>query len=143
MPLLDRKNEKCTNFLSFTIEITKMEANQETQSEHHHTSETKASDWYDRWYKTLLVIPIILLVLSMGYIAYFYSVNHDFVLKDTSLSGGTTITLNFLPRIALVTSGNPIASDIGSEIGILATVMPLTIIGMRSSASPSSIFPFI
>lgn len=70
-----------------------MEANQETHHEPQ-ASGTKGSDWYDKWYKTLLVIPIIIMILCLGYLAYFYSVNHDFLLKDTSLSGGTTITLN-------------------------------------------------
>ncbi len=51
------------------------------------------SEWYDKNYKRLLIPPIIIMILCLGYLAYFYSVNHDFVLKDTSLSGGTTITL--------------------------------------------------
>lgn len=59
------------------------------QPAHTHTK----SDWYDKYYKFLLIIPIIILVLSLAYIGYFYSKHNDFFLKDTTLSGGTTITL--------------------------------------------------
>jgi len=48
---------------------------------------------YDKNYKKLLFIPAILLVLSLAYIGYFYSVNGDFIKKDVSLTGGTTITI--------------------------------------------------
>ncbi len=56
------------------------------------------SNWYDKHYKTLLIIPIIVLVLSLAYLGYFYSQHHDFILRDTSLSGGTTITLNIIDK---------------------------------------------
>jgi len=49
--------------------------------------------FYNKNYKKLLIIPLILLILSIGYIAYFYSQNGDFIKKDVSLTGGTTITL--------------------------------------------------
>jgi len=70
-----------------------MEDNKTTHQEHHSPG-TKASDWYDKWYKKLLVIPVIVMILSLVYLGYFYTQHHDFVLKDTSLSGGTTITIN-------------------------------------------------
>ena len=50
--------------------------------------------WYDRYYKIFLIIPVIILVLSLVYLGIFYSKNGDIVLKDTSLTGGTTITLS-------------------------------------------------
>ncbi len=50
--------------------------------------------WYDKNYKFLFLIPLILLILSLAYIGYFYSVNHDFMRKDVSLTGGITITVN-------------------------------------------------
>lgn len=58
------------------------------------SSETKKYDWYNRWYKPLLVIPVIILILSLCYLGYFYTKTGDFILKDASLSGGTTITIN-------------------------------------------------
>ena len=49
---------------------------------------------YDKYYKLILIIPIIVLVLSLGYLFSFYSKTGDFINKDVSLSGGTTITLS-------------------------------------------------
>ena len=67
----------------------------EQQNQHTiHTSTHEKKDWYDKWYKMLLFLPVILFVICIIYLSYFYSVNNDFIYKDSSLSGGTTITLN-------------------------------------------------
>src|SRR3989344_170133 len=50
--------------------------------------------WYNKNYKLLLFIPIILLLLSLGYLGYYYSTNGEFVKKDISLTGGTSITVS-------------------------------------------------
>lgn len=50
--------------------------------------------WYDKWYKIMLLPPVILFLLCIAYLYFFYAQNGDFILKDSSLSGGTTITLN-------------------------------------------------
>jgi len=70
------------------------------ETEIHHTEHTEdreeprsAGNWHDKHYKTLLLIPAIILILSIAYIGYFYSVNHDFIQKDVSLTGGTSITI--------------------------------------------------
>jgi len=57
-------------------------------------SETKSKDWYDRYYKTLLIIPLLILIFCLAYLGFFYSQHNDFILKDSSLAGGTAITLN-------------------------------------------------
>lgn len=49
--------------------------------------------WYDRYYKLLLVAPLIILALCLAYLVLFYQQHGDIMLKDVSLSGGTTITL--------------------------------------------------
>src|SRR3989338_9203072 len=49
--------------------------------------------WYNKWYKLMLIIPVIILLISLVYIGYFFSKNGDIMHKDVSLSGGTTITL--------------------------------------------------
>ena len=49
--------------------------------------------WYDKNYRFLMVIPILIVIASLIYISFFYSQHKDFFLKDVSLSGGTTITL--------------------------------------------------
>lgn len=50
-------------------------------------------NWHDRNYKKLLIIPAILLLLSIGYLFYFNSQTGDFVHKDISLTGGTSLTV--------------------------------------------------
>jgi preprotein translocase subunit SecF len=51
-------------------------------------------NWHDRHYKTLLLIPLALLIFSFVYMGIFYSNHHDFFQKDISLSGGTSVTIN-------------------------------------------------
>lgn len=55
--------------------------------------QTQNKSWYDEWYKLLLLGPVILVVLSLVYLGVFYSQHHDFLHKDVSLSGGTTISI--------------------------------------------------
>lgn len=52
-----------------------------------------SSGWYDKNYKKLLIVEIILFVLALGYLGYFYSINGDIMYKDTTLTGGTAISL--------------------------------------------------
>jgi len=49
---------------------------------------------YDKHYKLLLIIPVIILLASLIYLGIFYSKTGDFLYKDVSLSGGTSITIN-------------------------------------------------
>jgi len=42
----------------------------------------------------MLVLPVVLLLLCLTYLGIFYSQNGSLFLRDVSLSGGTTITLN-------------------------------------------------
>ena len=50
-------------------------------------------NWYDRIYRLLLVVPAILLIFSVVYLYNFNNENDDLILKDVSLTGGTTITV--------------------------------------------------
>ena len=47
--------------------------------------------FYNKNYKKLLIIPVLLFLLSFAYLGYFYSQNQEFVKKDVTLTGGTTI----------------------------------------------------
>ena len=53
--------------------------------------ETK--NWHDKYYKVALLIPLILIVFSVAYLISFYNTNGDFIHKDISLTGGTSITI--------------------------------------------------
>ncbi len=54
---------------------------------------TKFSFNYDKHYGKLFVIPVLLMLFSVGYLFYFHAQTGDFIIKDISLSGGTTITV--------------------------------------------------
>ncbi len=47
--------------------------------------------WYDRYYKIFLAMSIGLLLFSSIYLFIFYSKTGDFMYKDVSLTGGTSI----------------------------------------------------
>jgi len=54
---------------------------------------SKLLEGYDKNYKKLLIIPIVMLILSIGVKSYKYSTTGDFVEKDISLKGGITISI--------------------------------------------------
>ncbi|MFH1802082.1 MAG: preprotein translocase subunit SecF [archaeon] len=51
------------------------------------------SQWYDKSYKWLLVIPLILIIASVAYLWNFQNQQGDIIYKDVSLTGGTTVTV--------------------------------------------------
>jgi len=58
------------------------------------TSHNSNKTWYDKNYKKLLVIPLLLLLLSISYLIFFYFQNGDLFRKDISLTGGTSVIIN-------------------------------------------------
>ena len=56
-------------------------------------TEQRKKHWYNKYYKLLLLIPAIILIFSFVYMVVFYQTNGDFIHKDISLTGGTTITI--------------------------------------------------
>jgi len=57
-------------------------------------TQSQGKNWFDRYHKLLLAIPVIIMLISLVYLGVFYSKNHDFINKDVSLSGGTTISIS-------------------------------------------------
>jgi len=55
--------------------------------------QTHTRNFHDKYYKALLLIPVALLILSFVYISYFYTQTGDFINKDISLTGGTSVTI--------------------------------------------------
>jgi preprotein translocase subunit SecF len=54
---------------------------------------TRIGRFHDKNYKKLLIIPAAILILCIIYMGIFYSQNGDFMLKDISLTGGTSVTI--------------------------------------------------
>lgn len=50
-------------------------------------------NWYDKYYKLFLLLSLGLLGLAVAYLFIFYSQVGDFMYKDVSLTGGTTLTV--------------------------------------------------
>jgi len=99
---------------------------------------------YDKHYKKLFFIPIILLVLSLFYLASFYTQNGDIIYKDITLTGGTSIQVNTntdieILRQELETNFQDVSirsiSNIltGEQVAIL----------IETSAPPEEIKPFL
>ena len=51
------------------------------------------SKLFDKHYKLLMIIPVLLLIICLVYLFMFYQKTGDILIKDSSLSGGTVITL--------------------------------------------------
>jgi len=56
-------------------------------------SREKFSNWYDKNYKFVLFIPVVVVLVSIIYLATFYTQTGDVMYKDISLAGGTAITI--------------------------------------------------
>ena len=72
-------------------------------------------NFHDKYYKLLLLIPLIILILSLIQIAGIYSETGDFMRKDISLTGGTSITLYEQIDIDKLTE------DLSSELDDIST----------------------
>jgi preprotein translocase subunit SecF len=65
-----------------------------TQQKEKTKFKTKLAKFHDRYYKHLLLIPILIFLFFFVYMGIFYSHTGDFIHRDISLTGGTTITVN-------------------------------------------------
>jgi len=74
-------------------ETQSKEQKTEQKTEEQSTGKKGFSGFYNKNYELFLIIPTILLILSLGYIFYFYNQNGDIIRRDVSLTGGTTITV--------------------------------------------------
>ncbi|MBX4212089.1 protein translocase subunit SecF [Candidatus Pacearchaeota archaeon] len=101
-------------------------------------------NWYDHWYKILLLPPVVLFILSIVYLGVFYAQHGDFVHKDASLSGGTTITLRGDVDVnSLETSLKSQVPDVSFRaITDLTSGKPIATI-IDSSATPEVLIPLI
>jgi len=63
--------------------------------ENQHTSQVHNSgkNWFDKYYKLMMILPIALTLFCVVYLFMFYQTNNSILLRDVSLSGGTAITI--------------------------------------------------
>jgi len=75
--------------------MTEQKENKETQSKIKEKKrfKTRAARFHDKYYKHLLLIPALILLFFFIYMGIFYSNTGDFIHRDISLTGGTTITV--------------------------------------------------
>jgi preprotein translocase subunit SecF len=66
---------------------------EDSNQEEKQSLKKKIYNFYDKKYKLLFIIPIIMLVLSLAQIAFQISTTGDFINKDVSLKGGVTLTV--------------------------------------------------
>jgi preprotein translocase subunit SecF len=50
-------------------------------------------NWYDKYYKLIFIIPMIVLLFGIYYLYNFNNQNGDIIYKDVTLTGGTTISV--------------------------------------------------
>ncbi len=65
----------------------------EEKEENKEKFKTKITKFHNKYYKHLLIIPAVILLISFVYVGIFYYNNGDFMHKDISLTGGTSITI--------------------------------------------------
>src|SRR3989344_8774863 len=67
----------------------------EVYNEYKEVSKSKKSfvEWYEKNYKLLLIIPLILILFGIIYQINFYNQYGDIIRKDISLTGGTSVTI--------------------------------------------------
>ena len=70
--------------------------NKEHKEEH---EEKQKKNWHDKYYKLLLLIPVIIIVFSFVYMVVFHQIHGDFIYKDISLTGGTILTIQDNPDL--------------------------------------------
>jgi len=77
---------------------------------------------YDRNYKFLIIIPIILFVLALANLTYWKIEHGEFISKDITLTGGIQITINTADQYDIA----KIRSQLEDELGISVIVRKLT-----------------
>ena len=56
-------------------------------------TENQKKSWFDKYYKLLMILPLVLTLVCTIYLIMFYQTNGSILLRDVSLSGGTAITI--------------------------------------------------
>ena len=100
----------------------------------------EGKNFFDKYYKIMLLIPVLILIISLIYLGIFYSKNQDVIYKDVSLSGGTTITIKGdVDSAELEDSLKAKFTDISfTKLTDITTKKPIAVI-IQSSATPDEL----
>lgn len=99
---------------------------------------------YDKHYKLLFFIPLVIIIISIIYLGSFYAKTGDIIYKDVSLSGGTSISLNGeISQEQLETGLKAKFPDVSFTVLEDITTRKQIALVIESSASPEEITPVI
>lgn len=72
------------------------------------------SEWYDKNYKWLLLIWVVISLFVFGQLIYMYATTGDVMHKDISLTGGTIITVYTSQNVNTIELTNALTKDVGN-----------------------------
>lgn len=78
--------------------------------------EHKYEKLYTKHYKTLMVIPFIILILALGILFANYSQTGEFIEKGVSLKGGITLTAQTTTQIDIAQIEEQVSAELGTKI---------------------------
>lgn len=79
--------------------------------------ENSNKNFHDRNYKLLLLIPIMLMIFGVIYMVGFYNTHGDFIYKDISLTGGTSVTIyQSIDQDALKANLSDVLEDLSTRV---------------------------
>ena len=77
-----------------------------------------SSDWYDKKYKILLLISILITVFVAAQLIFMYATTGDIMRKDVSLTGGTLITIQTDKQINVEEFTLALQTKLGESVSI-------------------------
>ncbi len=84
-----------------------------------------AKKFYEKWYKVLMIIPMILLLLSVSVLLITKAHTGEYIAKDVSLKGGLFITVQDSQPLDL----NKVTKDLQSNLGTSVNIKELSAVG--------------
>ncbi len=77
-----------------------------------------SSDWYDKKYKILLLISLLITAFVIFQLVFMYATTGDIMRKDVSLTGGTLITVQTDKQIDLESFTSSLQIKLGESVSI-------------------------
>jgi len=91
----------------------------EEHSEHKKSILSKIKHFYDKEYKKLLIIPVVLLILAIAQISFQTAKTGDFINKGVSLKGGITLTVPTEKNIDIAELGLALSNKFkGNDVSV-------------------------